>query len=203
MKQVNHSTQRRLRGAVALAVLGVGLALGASPAFALNGMGLTYGVYTHDANFGIDRVGLFNSGNPYVGDTLCKKKLPVLCINVDGSPRPGYSLVPGGLGPFYEGWVEGTLQPTPPTKGSTLTSLAVADALCATTFGPGWRMAEFHDGAYANGMDATHSCNTVGCITSWQAGLPHGGHSMWGHGNLNQAKRYWTHINDQPGNCWD
>ena len=204
MNQVNHSTfaQRGLRAAVT-GLLGAGLVATASSAFALNGKGLTYGVYAHDPVLGIDRVGIYGTGNPYVGDTLCKKKLPLLCVNVDGSARPGYT--PTGNGPFFEGWVEGHLQATLPVRGFTAVNggLAAADALCATSFGPGWRMAEFHDGAFVYGMDATNFCNTANCVTPWPAGAAHGGHTMWGYGHLNPAQRYWTHINDQPGNCWD
>lgn len=192
------SNTLRLLGALALSALGATLS---SSAFALNGKGLTYGVYTHDPAFGIDRVGIYGTGNPYVGDTLCKKKLPVLCIKVDGSPRPGYT--PTGNGPFFEGWVEGHLQATLPTKGTALTSLAAADLICANSFGPGWRMAEFHDGRYNNAMDATNLCNSSGCVSPWPANQARGGHTMWGFGQLDPAKRYWTHINDQPGNCWD
>lgn len=189
--------QRRFLCALALSALGATLS---SSALALNGKGLTYGVYTHDAVLGIDRVGIFGTGNPYVGDTVCKKKLPVLCIKVDGSARPGYT--PTGNGPFYEGWVEGHLQATLPTKGTTLTSLAAADQICVNSFGPGWRMAEFHDGKFVAGMNATNFCNSQGCGTPWTGGQP-GGHSMWGYGQLDPTKRHWTHINNQPGNCWD
>lgn len=193
------SSLRSTPGVVAI----LWLCLAAVPAQAAGGKGLTYGVYGHDSALGIDRVGLLNTGNPYVGDTVCKKKLPVLCFKFDGSLRPGY--VPGPNGAFYEGWVEGHLAPTLPTKGIALTSLAVADALCVTSFGPGWRMAEFHDGAYVSGMNATNYCNSVstGCTSPWPAGQPHGGHSMWAYSNLNPAVRYWTYINDQPGNCWN
>jgi len=202
MNQLNSKAARRgTRGALTLGALAAVLAVGTSSAFALNGKGLTYGVYTHDPVLGIDRVGLLNTGNPYIGDTACKRKLPILCVNVDGSPRPGYALVPGGNGPFYEGWVEGHLQGTLPTRGPT--SLAAADAQCVISFGAGWRMAEFHDGAFVYGMDATHFCNTAGCTSAWPAGSSHGGHSMWGYGHLDPTTRYWTHINDQPGNCWD
>lgn len=187
-------------GLLALCLVGV-----APPASALGGKGLTFGVYTHDLVLGIDHVGLFGTGDPRVGDTSCNAKRPLLCVNVDGSARPGYDLVPGSLGPFYEGWVEGHLQATEPVKGYTDArgGLAAANAKCVSSFGTGWRMAEFHDGAYVNGMNATTACNTLGCTTTWPAGAPHGGHSMWGYGHLDPTKRYWTHINDQPGNCWD
>lgn len=195
MKSLNIDSRRALLPALAASAI---LALGASPTFAANGKGLTFGVYAHDSNFGIDRVGIYGTGNPYQGDTLCKKKLPILCINVDGSPRPGY--VPSGNA-FYEGWVEGHLQATLPTQGPS--SLAAADAKCVTAFGAGWRMAEFHDGRFIDNMNATNFCNSAGCTSPWPAGMSRGGHSMWGNGHLDPTKRYWTHINNQPGNCWN
>lgn len=121
---------------------------------------------------GVVHVGTDAQTNPYNGDTPATTVLPVLCLNVDNSP------VPAGITPdFYNGWARGSLALTPPVPGSQLTSPGVADALCAANFGPGWRMAEFHDGG--------------------------GGWSYWGFGTLPAGTRFWTAINDQPANPWN
>ena len=65
----------------------------------------------------------------------------------------------------------GTKPPQPPP------TLAVANALCVNEFGPGWRVAEFHDG--------------------W------GWHFQAFGGVGNPAQKFWVHISDQPGaRCW-
>jgi YVTN family beta-propeller protein len=100
--------------------------------------------------------------------------LPVLCVKPQGSARPAYTPDPSL---FYDGWVGGSLAITAPVLGTTLTSQAVADALCATAFGAGWRMAEFHDGG--------------------------GGWGFRGYGSMADAgRRFWVRISDQPANCW-
>ncbi len=72
----------------------------------------------------------------------------------------------------------GELMATEPVMGAILQSQAVASARCEAEFGAGWRMAEFHDGG----------------------GGPLQGRRGAGFG---AQTRYWVHVNDQPGNCWD
>ena len=72
----------------------------------------------------------------------------------------------------------GTLGATQPTMGALLRSADSAMRLCVAELGAGWRMAEFHDGP------------------GW---LIDGARGNGLAGNT----RYWVHINDQPGNCWD
>ena len=152
-----------------------------SPAYATGGKGMTWVKALHDANFGIDRVACVNC-NAYQGDTSCKTSLPVLCIRVDNSPRPPYIALPttGVVGnpEFYDGWAGGHLTTTTPVLGTTLTSAATGDKLCATSFGAGWRMAEFHD-------------NRVG------------GWGLRAYGNIRDDTNFWVKINDQPANCWN
>ena len=176
----------------------------ASSSLASGGKGLTFGFYSHDPALGVDNVGIAGTGNPYTGDTLCKLKLPILCVSVDGSARPNYDGSVGN-GEFYNGWVEGHLQTTLPVKGKSLTSEATGDKYCAAAFGPGWRMAEFHDGAYTTPMNTTTNWGTPSQnpVSPWQAGYPHGGWTFWGFGNVNPNTRYWVAVNDQPGNCWN
>ncbi|MEV0678910.1 hypothetical protein AB0I60_20570 [Actinosynnema sp. NPDC050436] len=106
----------------------------------------------------------------YRGDTPVTAKLPVLCLLQDGR-EPPTGINPGD---FYNGWARGEARITQPVVGTSLTSLAVADALCAGQFGTGWRTAEFHDAR--------------------------GGWGWWASGNVG---RFWTAIDDQPANPWD
>jgi subtilisin family serine protease len=125
-------------------------------------------------------VGSDASTNPYVGDISPSASLPVLCLFINNAA------VPAGVFPdFYAGWARGTVAATLPVPGSQLASPAVADALCASSFGPGWRMAEFHDGRYGTGLAFS------------------GGWAFWANGLLPTATRFWVRINDQPANPWD
>lgn len=126
------------------------------------------------------RVGTDGTSNPYNGDTPATTSLPVLCLLVDGSA------VPFGITPtFNAGWSRGRVQLTPAVPGSQLTSQAAADAICAASFGAGWRMAEFHDGRYGPNLQSI------------------GGWSFWAYGNIPSGTRFWTFINDQQANPWN
>jgi hypothetical protein len=94
------------------------------------------------------------SCNPYRGDTVCTTRLPLLC--------------------FHPARRE--LAITASVMGAELSSRATADAICAKTLGPDWRMAEHHDGDW--GIEA--------------AGVP-----------PTPPTRFWVAISDQPANCWD
>lgn len=118
--------------------------LGVTPALASGGMGMTWGKMSHGTVPGVDEVGCSVGSfycNAYRGDTSCMTSLPILCLNVDGSPKPS-----GLYTDFYNGWARGNIATTQPIPGTWLTSQAAADQLCANYFGAGWRMAEFHDG---------------------------------------------------------
>lgn len=117
-------------------------------------------------------VGSDTQTDAYNGDTSPNTALPILCLNQDGRPEP--SGIPFD---FYQGWAAGEVRLTPPVLGSTLTSLDAANAICAGAFGPGYRMAEFHDGG--------------------------GGWNWWAEGVLGTTDRFWVTINDQPANPWD
>lgn len=138
--------------------------------------GMTWAKIGHDIFRNVDRVNCTAgavSCNPYTGDTSCSNSRPVLCVRPQGLPRPPYTPNPSL---FYDGWVGGNLALTASVVGTTLTSQAVADNLCAATYGAGWRMAEFHDGG--------------------------GGWGFRGYGNMSSASRFWVRISDQPANCW-
>ena len=129
---------------------------------------------------GVVHVGSDGVTNPYNGDTAASASLPVLCLRVDNAGTPS-NVSPD----FYNGWARGPVALTPAVAGSTLTSPAAADSLCASHFGAGWRMAEFHDGRYGPNLEYS------------------GGWSFWGFGNIPVGTRFWTHINDQPANPWN
>jgi hypothetical protein len=120
---------------------------------------------------GLVLVGSDSQTNPYSGDTLTSTVLPMLCLRKAGWP------VPAGLTvDYYHGWTGGEVRLTTPLAGTSLTSLATANQICAQQFGTGYRMAEFHDGG--------------------------GGWSWWAYGTLNTSTRFWVSINDQPANPW-
>jgi|JI10StandDraft_1071094.scaffolds.fasta_scaffold05658_13 hypothetical protein len=135
------------------------------------GKAMTWTKNSHNASLGTDNVGCANC-NAYTGDTMCSAFLPVLCIKQDGSVKPS-----GLATDFYNGWTGGHIATTHAIQGSTLTSLQVANQFCIDNFGPGWRMAEFHDGK--------------------------GGWNWHAYGDVRQDSRFWVHINDQPSNCWN
>ncbi len=110
---------------------------------AANPTGMTWATYGHDDATGTDAVschGGDSSCDAYGGDTRCEERLPLLCINVDGSANPGATTS------TYTQWAAGNIATSRPVRGTALTSLALADRICEATFGEGWRMAEFHDG---------------------------------------------------------
>jgi hypothetical protein len=132
----------------------------------------TSGSYVHaGSDWGTD---------PYNGDTSANTYLPLLCVLVDHRAAPGSLAFD-----FYNGWVRGALAATSPIAGWSLTSQSQGDAICAGTFGSGWRMAEFHDGYYPDGNGSS------------------GGWSYWGEGTLPSDTRFWVAINDQPANPWN
>jgi hypothetical protein len=141
--------------------------------------GMTWTVLQQRSD-GVVHVGRDAQTNPYSGDTPATTSLPVLCLYLNNSP------VPTGLTfDFYNGWSRGAVHMTPSVPGSQLTSRAAADALCAATFGTGWRMAEFHDGRY--GPNFAYS----------------GGWTFWSYGAFPAGTRFWVAINDQPANPWN
>jgi len=191
------------RRAAALAAL----CLATVSAHAAGGMGYTWGKYWHDGTLGIDLVGSGGVGDPYAGDTSCQVALPLLCVKLDGSPRPNYAIdtVDQGLPKEgYRGWIGGHLATTQPILGTALVSRQYADRVCAATLGTGWRMAEFHDGRYVRHMDETHFYgNASNSPSPWPANTAAGGHAFYGFGNVRDDSRYWVRISDQPANCWN
>jgi hypothetical protein len=129
---------------------------------------------------GYVHAGADGTTNPYSGDTTVDQYLPVLCLLVDGRPAPG-----GITFDYYNGWSRGAVKATAAVRGADLVSRAAADAMCAQSFGTGWRMAEFHDGRYGASFEYA------------------GGWSYWAAGQLTPGSRYWVAIDDQPANPWN
>lgn len=187
-----------------VAALLAGLAATAT-VHAAGGKGLTIGVQSHDSTLGIDflNVNYPPAGNPYVGDTSCAAKRPVLCLKQDGSRRPPYHVDAGRE--FYNGWVEGHFAKTKPVKGTLLTSQAAGDQQCVASFGPGWQMAEWHVPKFVIGMDENNYYDSAPQSPSpWPAGVTAtGGHGYYGYSDLGVGSRVWMAINSTVGNCWN
>jgi len=114
------------------------------------------------------------SCNPYRGDTSCRTVLPIACYRSSGAAAP-----PNLDQDFYKGWTNGELGATTPIMGAILKSEPDASARCEAELGAGWRMAEFHDGGGGWGLQGERGSG------------------------LRAGTRYWVHINDQRGNCWN
>jgi len=159
---------------IAAFYLSCALAL-AMQADAQTGKGMTWKMIGTNAPTGTIRVGCANSCDAYKGDTSCTTALPLLCIKKTGVgfPLPLPASVDNSS--RYYRWTGGVIGTTADTVPPS--TLAAANALCVQTFGPDWRVAEFHDG--------------------W-------GWNFHAYGGLGDpAKRFWVHINDQPGaTCW-
>ena len=147
----------------------------------------------------------------YDGDTACTGALPVLCVNLDGTPNPG----------SYTNWIDGSANIAGGVDGCQLTSRQVADSVCEQWFGPGCRMADFHDYTGGFPMTAAASFETDDRVrvaisnqvaNCWQTDNDGDGvrspedcdddnaDSYPGAPEL--TERLWVHIDNQPANCW-
>jgi hypothetical protein len=125
-------------------------------------------------------VGDDTTTNAYAGDTPATAVIPMLCLVANNAPAPtDVSLS------YYTGWAKGWIHVTPAISGTTLTSEAAANAICAADFGTGAVEAEFHDGYYGTGLSSS------------------GGWGFWAYGTIPAATRFWVAIDDQPANPWD
>ncbi len=111
--------------------------------------------------------------NPFQGDRLCSAKLPLACYK-DGDHVPT-GLAKAGLTDGYG--AGGEVRTTMPVAATSLATVGAANRLCMGTFGQGWRVLEYHDGA-------------GGAIATYSAIAP--------------KTRVWIDVRDQRyGNCWD
>ena len=110
-----------------------------------------------------------NKCEPYKGDTMCKTKLPILCINPMGLQKP-QNLSESR----WDKWTGGIVGTTNPMAAPD--KLSVANGACVAEFGKGWRVAQHHDVAAGR--------------SGWMFSA---------YGNVGtKGKRFWTDINDQP-----
>lgn len=146
--------------------------------------GMTWIQGKSDATTGTITVGC-SGCDAYHGDTACTELRPLLCIY---KPTPPFQL-PKGLdnSDQYNQWSGGVVATTQPVAGNTFEHISAApgkdaNSYCKDKFGPGWRVAEFHDGGIWN-FQAYGGTVTPPTIP---------------------PRRFWVHINDQKdGNCWD
>jgi hypothetical protein len=167
--------------------------------------GVTWSWIRRVSALGVDQVGC-NGCNAYTGETSCLTRLPILCVAQVGSARPPYDVPPsGGVMPreFYHGWSEGQFKVTRGLyPGWSLGSRANMDAICASTFGVGFRVVEHGMGKYKIGMNQTQ--HFFG--TWWNASpvASFGGWGLYGYGDIPQTKqRYWMVVRNQPAHCWN
>ena len=102
---------------------------------------------------------------------------------------------------FYCGWTGGYIKITKPYRGCEIQNKEHADRICQSHFGDWWGMASHGDGYYIQGMDE-HNYT----YSKWDCNIAKsGGWGFYAFGDVNTAKneRFWTHIADQHGNCWN
>lgn len=111
--------------------------------------------------------------NPFEGDRLCTAPLPMACYQPGNRPPPGLTKL--GLGDGHSSG--GEVRATPPVAASIFATRGDADNFCRAQFGEGWRILEYHDGAFA--AIATYS-------------------------NIAPKTRLWVDVSNQRyANCWD
>jgi len=137
--------------------------------------GLTWQLISTNSPTGTIRVGCGTGCDAQYGDTPCTAALPLLCIKKSGAGFPLPRPASVNDTSLYNRWSGGIVGTTNSTVPPT--TLAGANALCVLEFGADWRVAEFHDG--------------------W-------GWYFQAYGGVGDpTKRFWVHINDQPGaTCW-
>lgn len=147
-----------------------------------------------------------NNCNPFEGDTLCNRTLPLLCLtNARKVVRPYYNIAiqytPFTVtdGGYYDGWTGGLLQVTTPVQGSAIASLEVGNKICRDYFGETAKWAQFDDGYYMPYMN--QNPQKTWSLWDW-AQTKRGGWNMWGYFNHRYRGRAWVWINNQPNaNC--
>ena len=114
--------------------------------------------------------------NPFTGDTVCASRLPLACVK--DSPKQG---PPEGLyKSFQKNWSQAEMALTEPKSGEDFATIADVNAFCRARFGPGWRVANYHDGG-------------AHIIAGWRH-APRDARSK---------QRIWINVKDQPkANCW-
>ena len=146
-----------------------------------------------------------NNCNPFEGDQLCSRKLPLLCINHHKTlDRPFYRIaieytpfrvVDGG---YYDGWTGGVFEVTTPIRGSDVTTYQAGDDICKGFFGNTSKWATFDDGYYMDYMNQ-RPYKTYN-LWNW-AEAKQGKWNYWGYFNHHYRGRAWIWIGLNNGNC--
>jgi len=129
--------------------------------------------------FGCDQEPTSIHCNPYYGDTLCSRSLPLACTIETGNPIPDLSpdLPVYAKLHIQKFWGVGDVKFTQAVKGEQFETLSDANAYCAKAFGADWRVLDYHDGG-------------VKAVSSRRA-------------DYVPDSRVWIDIKDQPnGTCW-
>ena len=151
--------------------------VGPGPATAKKGM--TWSKKAVNPINGVVTVGCKANGydcNPYKGDQICTTALPMMCKKELNLPKPA-SVPNGNQYTRWSGNVIGTTKPVAP-QSANINTRSKANKFCVAEFGPGWKVAGFHDGRHWN---------------------------FTAYGNLGtKVTRAWVNIKDQAnGNCWN
>lgn len=146
-----------------------------------------------------------NNCNPFEGDQLCSRKLPLLCINHHKKlDRPFYKIaieytpfrvVDGG---YYDGWTGGVFEVTTPIRGSDVKTFEDGDKLCKGFFGDTSKWATFDDGYYMDFMNK-RPYKTYN-LWNWSE-VKQGKWNYWGYFNHHYRGRAWVWIDLNDGNC--
>lgn len=171
------------------------LAIGSTPAaFADGGKAYTWVSKRFVSGTGNDAdwvlVGSNDQSDAYVGDASPKARLPILCFMPGKRPEPaGYQSTFTNFNAFYHGWSGGEVGLTPPVQVSSITSLQVANRICARHFCKKARIASHHD-------------NKVG---GWNFGasLSNDSWNLAAMRAANKEQRMIVHIRDQTANPWN
>ncbi|MCP3684207.1 MAG: hypothetical protein GY861_16110 [bacterium] len=140
--------------------------------------------------------------NPWTGDTFCWRRRRVLCHNPNIKlNRPSYPVwsVPGPRpDAFYQGWTGSFIRQTRRVRGCAFTNVSQVNDFCKRSFGCGFRVLNFDDGWWINGMSST-----VYVGNQWRWDLARRGRwNVRGYGNVPYRQRYWVNVRRTNGNCW-
>lgn len=123
--------------------------------------------------------------NAYRGDNPCTESLPLLCYRDLDAPAPdvaGAAAIPRDWSGISVDWSGGEIAVTTPVVGAGFATIGDADAHCATTFGAGWRVADWH--LSAEGFQIMGYVDDPAKFTG-------------------DRSRAWIDIKDQPyATCW-
>ena len=143
--------------------------------------------------------------NPFEGDQLCSRKLPILCINKHKTlDRPFHAIsiehtpfkvIDGG---YYDGWTGGVFEVTAPVRGSDISNFSVGDELCKGYFGKDSKFASWDDGYYMDYMNK----RPIKAWNHWDWNkAKQGKWNFWGYFNHHYRGRAWVWASGQNGNC--